>query len=79
MSPLSTEIKEFTNLSLVISRVTSSSYKFSVQGSDMGITDIQVAVRDQKDPLSLAVDGVFVYQNGSKPITDFVGEQVQYS
>jgi thioredoxin reductase (NADPH) len=49
----------------------------SIQGNDMGVTDIQIRTRIQKDPVSLTVDGVFIYQNGSKPITDFIGDQLQ--
>ncbi|UJB67732.1 FAD-dependent oxidoreductase [Acaryochloris sp. 'Moss Beach'] len=57
----------------------SRSRLLSIQGSDMGVTGVQVKVRDQEDPLSLEVDGVFVYQNGSKPVTDFVGDQVEFN
>ena len=48
----------------------------SVQGNDRGVTGIEVRTKTQKEPLSLPVEGVFVYQNGSKPITDFIGDQV---
>ena len=43
----------------------------------MGVTGVNIRTKQQKDPLHLAVDGVFVYQNGSKPITDFIGDQVR--
>lgn len=48
----------------------------SIQGNDAGVTDVTVKTRGQKEEISLAVQGVFVYQSGSKPITDFVGSQV---
>lgn len=55
----------------------SRSRLLSIRGDDMGVNEIQVRTKTQKEPISLAVDGVFVYQNGSKPITDFIGDQVQ--
>lgn len=50
----------------------------SIQGNETGVTGIEIRTKTQKEPLPLAVDGVFVYQNGSKPITDFISEQVQF-
>ena len=49
----------------------------SIQGTDMGVTGVMLKVKQQQEPLPLAVEGVFAYQSGSKPITDFVGDQVQ--
>ncbi|NEQ30789.1 MAG: FAD-dependent oxidoreductase [Leptolyngbya sp. SIO4C5] len=49
----------------------------SIQGDQMGVNQIEVKAKEQKAPVQLAVDGVFVYQNGSKPITDFLGDQVR--
>jgi thioredoxin reductase (NADPH) len=49
----------------------------SIHGDDMGVNEIQIKTKAQKDPISLPVDGVFIYQNGSKPITDFVDNQIQ--
>ncbi len=47
-----------------------------IAGSDAGVSGISVKNRTQEDPQSLPVDGVFVYMSGSKPITDFLGEQI---
>ena len=55
----------------------SRSRLLSIRGNDMGVTEVDIKTRSQKEPVSLPVDGVFVYQNGSKPITDFIGAQVQ--
>lgn len=49
----------------------------SIQGDHMGVNGIEVKSKDQKTSLHVEVDGVFVYQNGSKPITDFIDDQVQ--
>ncbi|MGL5076313.1 MAG: NAD(P)/FAD-dependent oxidoreductase [Waterburya sp.] len=50
-----------------------------IEGNDAGVTGIKVKTKDQDDPVSLEVEGVFVYLNGSKPITDFIGDQVEYN
>ena len=47
----------------------------NVQGDIMGVNSINIKPLD-KSPLELPVDGVFIYQSGSKPITDFVNGQV---
>lgn len=49
----------------------------SIQGNDMGVTGVMLRVKQQQEPLALPVEGVFAYQSGSKPITDFVGDQIQ--
>ncbi|MGK7907082.1 MAG: NAD(P)/FAD-dependent oxidoreductase [Synechococcus sp.] len=51
----------------------------SIHGDDMGVTGVQVKHKGEDDRQELAVEGVFVYQSGSKPITDFVGEQVEFN
>ncbi|NJK55939.1 MAG: FAD-dependent oxidoreductase [Pleurocapsa sp. SU_5_0] len=51
----------------------------AIEGNDAGVTGVKVKQKDSGDPLSLEVEGVFVYQNGSKPITDFAGDQVEYN
>ncbi len=51
----------------------------SIEGNDAGVTGIKVKTKEQEEPLSLEVEGVFVYLNGSKPITDFIGDQVEYN
>ena len=55
----------------------SRSRLLSIHGNDRGVTGVQIKVKDQEEPLSLAVEGVFAYQSGSKPITDFIGDQVE--
>ncbi|MEM9273747.1 MAG: FAD-dependent oxidoreductase [Cyanobacteria bacterium P01_F01_bin.143] len=50
----------------------------SVEGNDMGVTGVKVKQKDQEEPSIIEVEGVFIYQNGSKPITDFVGDLVEY-
>lgn len=51
----------------------------NIQGDEMGVTGATVKPRKEEEPVDLAVDGVFVYQSGSKPITDFVGDQVEFN
>ncbi len=50
----------------------------SIEGNDAGVTGVKLKTKDAGEPLSLEVEGVFVYQNGSQPITDFAGDQVEY-
>ena len=47
-----------------------------IDGNDAGVTGIQVKCRSKDNEETLPVEGVFVYMSGSKPITDFLGEQV---
>ena len=47
-----------------------------IQGTDSGVSGILVKNRSQDTNQQLAVDGVFVYMSGSKPITDFLGDQI---
>ncbi|MGD1942182.1 MAG: NAD(P)/FAD-dependent oxidoreductase [Leptolyngbyaceae cyanobacterium] len=54
----------------------SRSRLLNIEGGEMGVTGIQVKPKQAKEPVSLPVDGVFVYQNGSKPMTDFLGDQL---
>ena len=51
----------------------------SVEGNDAGVTGIKLKTKDADEPQPLDVEGVFIYQNGSKPITDFIGDQVEYN
>ena len=46
-----------------------------VQGDIMGVNGIMIKPLDQS-PVELPVEGVFIYQSGSKPITDFINDQV---
>lgn len=47
----------------------------NVQGDTMGVNSVSIKPLD-KSPVELPVDGVFIYQSGSKPITDFINGQV---
>ncbi|KGG13157.1 MULTISPECIES: NAD(P)/FAD-dependent oxidoreductase [Prochlorococcus] len=47
-----------------------------IEGGDAGVTGILVKNRTQESHQSLALEGVFVYMSGSKPITDFLGGQI---
>mmetsp|Transcript_1016 Transcript_1016/g.2641 ORF Transcript_1016/g.2641 Transcript_1016/m.2641 type:complete len:337 (+) Transcript_1016:15-1025(+) len=49
----------------------------SVEGDDAGVTGIQLKHPGQEETEPLAVEGVFIYVAGSKPITDFLEDQVQ--
>ncbi|NEZ62049.1 FAD-dependent oxidoreductase [Leptolyngbyaceae cyanobacterium CCMR0082] len=47
----------------------------NVQGDIMGVNGINIKPLDQS-PIELPVEGVFIYQSGSKPITDFIHGQI---
>ncbi len=49
----------------------------AIHGDDGGVSHVSLKTRGEPDPVDLHVTGVFVYQSGSKPITDFVGDQVE--
>ena len=49
-----------------------------IEGNDGGVTAIKVKEHSQQDVQELSLEGVFVYMSGSKPITDFVGDQVAF-
>jgi thioredoxin reductase (NADPH) len=49
----------------------------SIQGEQGGVTGVQIKPKGQTELLFLPVEGVFIYQSGSKPVTDFVGDQVE--
>ncbi|WP_320677566.1 NAD(P)/FAD-dependent oxidoreductase [Prochlorococcus sp. MIT 1300] len=49
-----------------------------IQGNESGVTGIQIKPRSQDELESISVEGVFVYMTGSKPITDFLGDQVAF-
>ena len=48
-----------------------------IEGDTGGVTGIQFKQKGISDPKSLTVEGVFVYDSGSKPITDFLGGQIE--
>ena len=49
-----------------------------IEGNDGGVTGVNVKNRSNDTEETLAVEGVFVYMSGSKPITDFLGDQVAF-
>lgn len=49
-----------------------------IDGNDAGVSGLQIKKKGTTDIQTLPVEGVFVYKSGSKPITDFVGEQVAF-
>jgi thioredoxin reductase (NADPH) len=49
-----------------------------INGDDAGVTGITVKSKYPEAKLDIPATGVFVYQSGSKPVTDFIGEQVAY-
>ncbi|MEM7065945.1 MAG: FAD-dependent oxidoreductase [Cyanobacteria bacterium P01_B01_bin.77] len=50
----------------------------AIQGDNGGVNSVLLKEKGQSDQQALPVEGVFVYQSGSKPITDFVGDQVAF-
>ena len=42
----------------------------------MGVNGVVVKNKQEENPINLNLDGVFVYMSGSKPITDFLGDQI---
>ena len=47
-----------------------------IQGNDAGVQGVLLKNRTQESNQDLPVEGVFVYMSGSKPITDFLGDQI---
>ncbi len=47
-----------------------------IQGNEGGVTGITVKNRSQSDEQLINLEGVFVYMSGSKPITDFLADQI---
>ncbi|UFP93135.1 NAD(P)/FAD-dependent oxidoreductase [Gloeobacter morelensis] len=48
-----------------------------IKGEEAGVTAVEVRHPGESDSQELAAEGVFVYLQGSKPITDFVAGQVE--
>ncbi|MDT9338281.1 FAD-dependent oxidoreductase [Trichodesmium erythraeum 21-75] len=48
----------------------------SIQGNESGVTNILMKTRGEPEVASLQVDGVFVYQSGSRPITDYISSDI---
>lgn len=49
-----------------------------IKGEDAGVTGVEVCHMGEPTCQELPVEGVFVYLQGSKPVTDFVGGQVEF-
>ncbi len=49
-----------------------------IDGNDTGVTGVKVKTRSDDSQQALSLEGVFVYMSGSKPITDFLGDQVAF-
>ena len=47
-----------------------------IEGDEMGVNGIRIKNKEKEQPINLSLEGVFVYMSGSKPITDFVGDQI---
>ena len=47
-----------------------------ILGNEMGVNGVIVKNKKEEEPINLDLDGVFVYMSGSKPITDFLGDQI---
>lgn len=47
-----------------------------IEGNDAGVTGISIKNRMKEVNQLLPVEGVFVYMSGSKPITDYLGDQI---
>ena len=50
-----------------------------IKGGDAGVSGVQIKEKGTTEIQTLPVEGVFVYKSGSKPITDFVGDQVAFT
>ncbi|MEM6447711.1 MAG: FAD-dependent oxidoreductase [Cyanobacteria bacterium J06642_2] len=50
-----------------------------VEGNDTGVTGVVLKRLGEDDPKPLEVEGVFIYSHGSRPITDFVDNQIEFN
>lgn len=57
----------------------SRSRLMSIQGDTAGVNGVEIKQKGSTEVKTLPVEGVFVYSSGSKPITDFVGDQVAFN
>ena len=48
----------------------------SIQGNESGVTNIVMKTKGEPEVASLPVEGVFVYQSGSRPITDYISPNI---
>ena len=49
-----------------------------INGNDAGVNEIIIKSRTQEEQQILNLEGVFVYMSGSKPITDYLGDQIAF-
>ncbi len=49
----------------------------AIQGDNSGVTAVEVLLKGHNESQVLAAEGVFVYMQGCKPITDFLSGQVE--
>ncbi len=54
----------------------SSTRLLQIEGNEGGVTGIQIKARSEDIQQQIPLEGVFVYMSGSKPITDFLGDQI---
>ena len=47
-----------------------------IEGNEGGVTGVKIKQNVNENSENLILEGVFVYMSGSKPITDFLGDQV---
>ena len=51
----------------------------SIDSDGGGVTGVTVSGLNKDDiPQTIPVEGAFIYEAGSKPITDFIGEKLEY-
>jgi len=49
----------------------------NVEGNDSGVTGIHIKQKTAEEQEHLELEGVFIYDAGSKPITDYVGSNIK--
>lgn len=58
-------------------KLWSKSRLLAIHGQDSRVTGVEVFLKGQRTTQILPVEGVFVYLQGSRPITDFLDSQVE--
>jgi len=51
----------------------------AIEGNESGVSGVQIKEKGDPTVKTLPVEGVFVYKSGSKPITEYVGDQVEFN
>jgi thioredoxin reductase (NADPH) len=49
----------------------------AIQGNDSGVTGVELLLMGHKTIQTLPAEGVFIYLQGAKPITNFLGDQIE--